>query len=200
VKRFAKRAAYDRNTIYGVLDAARFCHIGHMVAERPVVIPTLHWRIGDSVYWHGSAASRMLKINQSGGEICLCATIMDSWVLARSAFNHSANYRSVMCFGVPAAVTDPNEKVVALRAMMDRHFPGRWDLLRPIKEHEIEAMAVLSMPIEEASAKVAAAGVEDDTEDLEWPVWAGVLPLEIVPGRAIPASDVGPELAPPAAW
>lgn len=200
VKRLAKRACYDRDTIYAVLDAAAFCHIGHVIDGRPVVTPTFHWRHGDTLFWHGSSASRMVRANKAGGEICLTATIMDAWVLARSAFNHSANYRSVMCFGTPIPVTDPDEKLAALRGFVERRFPGRWDELRPVKEKELKATSVLSMPIDEASAKVRATGVDDDPNDLAWQVWAGLLPVTTVNGDPIPDVGVGAQFSPPEKW
>ena len=133
VRRSPKLATYDRKVMDDILDAARFAHVGHIIDGRPVVIPTLHWRIGDRVYWHGSAGSRMLIATRGGAEVCLSVTIMDAWVMARSAFNHAAQYRSLMCFGTPEAVLDRAEKAAVLRAFMDKRFPGRWDQLRPIE-------------------------------------------------------------------
>jgi nitroimidazol reductase NimA-like FMN-containing flavoprotein (pyridoxamine 5'-phosphate oxidase superfamily) len=193
-----ERAVYDRDVIDAILDAAPMCQIGHIVSGRPVVITTLHWRDGDHLYWHGSAASRMLRSNKTGSEVCLTVTLLDGWVLARSAFNHSANYRSVMCFGTPSAVTDPETKLAALRGFVERRFPGRWPLLRPVTAQELKATLVMSMPIAEASAKVRATGVGDDPEDMDWPVWAGILPLETVQGAPIVDQRVGSDLAPPA--
>jgi nitroimidazol reductase NimA-like FMN-containing flavoprotein (pyridoxamine 5'-phosphate oxidase superfamily) len=172
-------------------------HVGHIVSGRPVVIPTLHWREGDNLYWHGSAASRMLETNVAGSEICLTATLLDGWVLARSAFNHSANYRSVMCFGQPSLVADPDTKLAALRAFVERRFPDRWTTLRPVTAQELKATVVISMPIAEASAKVRATGVGDDPKDMNWPVWAGILPLETIQGPPIVDEQVRKDLAPP---
>jgi uncharacterized protein len=200
VKRLPERGAYDKEQIHAILDAAPMCHIGHIIAGRPVVIPTLHWRHEDRVYWHGSAASRMLEANAAGGEVCLTAALLDGWVLARSAFHHSANYRSVMCFGAPSAVTDPAEKLAAMRGFVERRFPGRWDTLRPVTEKELKATLVLSMPINEASAKIRAAGAKDDAEDMDWPVWAGILPLKIARGEPIADEKVKPGLEPPTVW
>ncbi len=176
------------------------CHLGHVISGRPVVTPTLHWREGDDVYWHGSAASRMLEANATGSEVCLTATLLDGWVLARSAFNHSANYRSVMCFGRPSVVTDPDAKLAALRAFVERRFPARWPLLRPVTAQELKATLVLSMPIDEASAKVRATDVGDDPDDMDWPVWAGILPLQTIRGTPIADVQVRSDLSPPAEW
>jgi nitroimidazol reductase NimA-like FMN-containing flavoprotein (pyridoxamine 5'-phosphate oxidase superfamily) len=200
IKRMPERAVYDRDIIHAILDAAPMCHIGHIVSGRPVVIPTLHWRQGDNLYWHGSAASRMLESNAAGSEICLTATLLDGWVLARSAFNHSANYRSVMCFGRPSAVTDPEAKLAAVRSFVERRFPARWPMLRPVTDQELKATLVLSMPIEEASAKVRATGVGDDPKDVDWPVWAGILPLQTTHGAPIADVEVRPDLSPPVEW
>jgi uncharacterized protein len=200
VKRMPERGVYDRDIIHAILDAAPMCHVGHIVAGRPVVIPTLHWRQGNNLYWHGSAASRMLESNATGSEVCLTATVFDGWVLARSAFNHSANYRSVMCFGQPTVVSDPDAKLGALQAFVERRFPGRWTTLRPVTAQELKATLVLSMPIAEASAKVRATGVGDDPEDMDWPVWAGILPLLTVQGTPIVDEQVRSDLAPPDRW
>jgi nitroimidazol reductase NimA-like FMN-containing flavoprotein (pyridoxamine 5'-phosphate oxidase superfamily) len=165
-----------------------------------VVIPTTHWRHGDRLYWHGSAASRMLETNAAGGEVCLTATLVDGWVLARSGFHHSVNYRSVMCFGVGQPIRDRDEKLAALAGFVDRMFPGRWAQLRPPTEQELKATLVLWMPIEEASAKVRAAPPADDPEDTDWPVWAGVLPLRLAYGTPEPDQFVRPGTAPPEGW
>ena len=130
VRRRADRGRYDKAMIHSILDAAIHCHVAHVVDGRPVATPTLHWRVGDTVYWHGSVASRMLRSNAAGAEVCLTATVFDAWVLARSAFNHSVNYRAVMCFGRPVPVDDPTLKLEVLEQLMERWFPGRWPQLR----------------------------------------------------------------------
>lgn len=190
VRRVPKRGVYDLDVINAILDAAPFCHVGHIVGGRPVVIPTLHWREGATVYWHGSAASRMLETNAAGNEVCLTASLFDGWVMARSGFHHSANYRSVMCFGVARGITEPAEKEAALAGFINRRFAGRWDKLRPPTRQELKATLVLAMPIEEASAKVRTGPPVDEPEDLAWPVWAGVLPAALVYGPAEPAPDM----------
>ncbi len=197
VRRLPERGAYDAATVYAVLDAATHCHVGHIIGGRPVVIPTLHWRDGDTVHWHGSAASRMLRGNAAGGEACLTATLIDGYVLARSGFHHSANYRSVMVFGTPRLIQDPAEKARVLKGFVDRLFPGRWDTLRPATALELKATSVLAMPLHEASVKIRTGPPVDDEEDLAWPVWAGVLPLRLMAGQAEPAPFVTPGLEPP---
>ena len=190
VRRMPKRGAYGRETIHAILDAAPFCHVGHVIGGRPVVIPTLHWREGEHVYWHGNAASRMLEANAAGGEVCLTASLFDGWVMARSGFHHSANYRSVMCFGVARAIIDAAEKEAALASFVEGRFPGRWARLRPPTRQELKATIVLTMPIDEASAKIRTGPPIDEPEDISWPVWAGVLPVALAPGRAEPAPDM----------
>jgi nitroimidazol reductase NimA-like FMN-containing flavoprotein (pyridoxamine 5'-phosphate oxidase superfamily) len=199
VKRLGERGAYDRATIYAILDASPFCHVGHIINGRPVVIPTMHWRHGNTLYWHGSSASRMLEASP-GEQVCLTATVFDAYVLARSGFNHSVNYRSVMCFGRPVALTDPAAKLAALEHFVERLFPGRWPTLRPPTAQEVKATSVLSMPIEEASAKLRTDGPHDNPEDLSWPVWAGLLALVPTRGDPIPDPDTPARLHPPAGW
>jgi uncharacterized protein len=185
-RRMHERGKYDHATIHAILDAAPMCHVGHVIDGRPVVIPTFHWRSGDTVFWHGSSASRMVKENVAGGLVCLTASILDGYVLARSGYNHSANYRSVMCFGTPRLVSDPEEKMAALKAFMDRLVPGRWEGLRPPNEREMKATSVLALLIDEASAKVRAAPPGDDPGDETWPIWGGVLPVRLMAGAAEP--------------
>lgn len=181
-----ERGRYDKAEIHAVLDAAPLCHVGHLIDGRPVVIPTFHWRIGDTVYWHGSSASRMVRANIEGGPVCLTVSILDGYVLARSGYNHSVNYRSAMCFGVPRLVDDAAEKMASLKAFMDRLVPGRWEGLRPPNEREMKATAVLALTIDEASAKVRAAPPGDDPGDETWPIWGGVLPVHTVAGAPEP--------------
>ncbi|MCW3473618.1 pyridoxamine 5'-phosphate oxidase family protein [Limobrevibacterium gyesilva] len=197
LRRMHERGHYDRATVHAVLDAAPLCHVGHIIAGRPVVIPTLHWREGDAVYWHGSAASRMLRDNAGGGEACLTATLIDGYVLARSAFHHSINYRSVMCFGRPRLVADPEEKLAALAGFVNRLFPGRWDALRPVTEQEIKATSVLAMELTEASAKIRSGPPGDDEDDLTWPIWGGVLPVHLAAGAPEPDAHMTGGWAPP---
>ncbi len=178
VKRLNERGAYDRATIDAILDATPLAHVGYVVDGKPFVTPTLQWREGDRVYWHGSAASRMIE-KAAGSEVCLTVTLIDGFVLARSAFHHSVNYRSVMVFGRPELVSDPAEKQARLEALVDGLFPGRSALLRPMRPQELKATSVLSMPISEASAKLRSGGPKDDEEDYALPIWAGVLPVKM---------------------
>jgi len=175
-KRLNEYARYDRATLHAILDAAPYCHVGYVLDGAPVVTPTIHWREGDEVFWHGSAASRMLRKSE-GAEVCLTVTLLDGLVLARSGFNHSVNYRSAMLFGRPEAVEDRTKKLRVLEYFMERIVPGRWATLRPASEQEIKATTVLKMPIAEASAKVTAGMPKDEPEDYDWPVWAGVVPI-----------------------
>lgn len=196
LRRKHQRGAYDAETIHAILDAAPFCHIGHIVAGRPVVLPTFHWRYGDEVLWHASAASRMIRVP---GEVCLEASILDGWVLARTSFNHSANYRSVVAFGTPRLIEDPEEKLAAMKGFLDRLYPGRWETLRPPTAQEIKATAIVSLKLDEASAKIRQGPSGDNPEDVSWPAWAGVLPLRTIAGKPQPSPDVTPGLEPPPA-
>jgi uncharacterized protein len=197
VRRLSKRGAYDAASIYAVLDAATHCHVAHVIDGRPVATPTLHWRHEDRLYWHGSAASRMLGANAAGGAVCVTATLIDGFVLARSGFNHSMNYRSAMCFGHPAEVTDPQAKSAVLEHFLERWFPGRWATLRPPTRKELGATRVLFMPINEASAKIREGGPHDPPDDLPWPTWAGVIPLVTEALSPVAAEDYHGTLSAP---
>ncbi len=185
LQRAKERGRFDRDTIYQILDGTPLCHIGYRVDGQPIVMPTVHWRDEDYVYWHGSRISRTMQESE-GESVCLTVTHLDGLVLARSAFHHSANYRSVLIFGIPEAVTDDEEKTAALTQMIDKMMPGRWDTLRTMSRKELAATTVLRLPIEQASAKVRTGGPIDLDEDLEFPVWAGVLPLSVTTGEPIP--------------
>jgi nitroimidazol reductase NimA-like FMN-containing flavoprotein (pyridoxamine 5'-phosphate oxidase superfamily) len=197
VRRLRERGAYDRETICAILDAATHCHVAHVVDGQPVATPTLHWRHEDRLYWHGSVASRMLKAHRAGGTVCITATLIDGFVMARSGFHHSANYRSVMCFGTPEEVLDPESKLVALERFMEHWFPGRWATLRPPTRKELAATCVMSMPLNDASAKLRTGGPKDASGDLASPVWAGVIPLKITAGRPLPSPDFKGTSKPP---
>jgi nitroimidazol reductase NimA-like FMN-containing flavoprotein (pyridoxamine 5'-phosphate oxidase superfamily) len=192
-----KRAAYDRATIDAILDEAIVCHLGFVHEGRPFVIPTLQARSGDVVYVHGSAASRMLKTLAQGTLACLTVTLVDGLVLARSAFHHSVNYRSVVIQGRAEPVTDPAEKELALEAFTDHLVRGRWAEVRWPTAKELRATAVLRMPIDEASAKVRTGSPADDEEDYELDVWAGVLPLVLEPREPQPDSRLRAGIEPP---
>ena len=185
VKRLPKRGKYDRETVHAILDAAFVCHVGFCVEGQPYVIPTNYGRSGDTVYLHGSAASRMLRTLSEGVPVCVTVTLVDGLVLARSAFHHSVNYRSVVMLGAARRVEDPAEKMEALRLFTEHVMKGRWDEVRWPTEQEMKATTVLALPLEEVSAKVRTGGPVDDEADYTLPVWAGVLPLEMVPKEPI---------------
>ena len=178
IKREPQRGVYDRATIDAILDEALVCHLGFAVDGQPYVIPTLHARIGDRLYVHGSAASRMLRHAASGVRVCVTVTLLDGIVLARSVFNHSINYRSVVVLGTATNVEDA-EKAEALRAFTDHVAPGRWNEARQPTEQELKATWILWLPLTEASAKVRSGPPEDDAEDLDFPAWSGVVPVHL---------------------
>jgi len=177
VNRMRKRGSYDREVIHAILDRSLVCHVGVVIDGAPRVLPTLHARIDDRVYIHGAASNRMIRTAAEGIEVCLTATLIDSLVMARSAFHHSVDYRSAVIFGVAHEVTDPVRKLAAMRALVERIGPGQWDRIRQPNPKELAATSILELPITEASAKVRADGVIDDEEDYALPIWAGVIPL-----------------------
>lgn len=185
VKRLPNRAAYDRETVYAILDAGFICHVGYVMDGQPYVIPTGYARIGDDLYIHGSSASRMLRNLAQGVDVCVTVTLVDGLVLARSAFHHSINYRSVVVLGNAKLVEDAAEKSKALEAFTEHVIPGRWPEIRWPSELELKATSVLKLPIEEASAKIRTGDPKDDEEDYAMDIWAGVLPLSTVPGEPI---------------
>lgn len=198
VKRSHERGQYDRATVYAVLDAGMLCHVAYVIDGQPYCTPTIHWREGDRLYWHGSSASRMLRHEKKGAPVCVTVSHLDGLVLARSGFNHSANYRSAMCFGTAAIVDDPEEKMRALAAVTDRFWPDRAATLRPIDEQEVKATTVIGMTIEEASVKIRAKGVgDDDLDDATFPVWAGVIPVSTVIGALQPSPILAPGITVP---
>lgn len=178
VKRLHERGAYNKEAIYAILDVWPVCHVGYVFNGTPYVTPTLQWREDDEVFWHGSSASRMLETCENA-DVCLTVTIIDGFVLARSAFHHSANYRSVMVMGKARKVSDPQEKVERLKNFVNGLYPGRWELLRPATLQELKATTVLAMSLTEASAKVRKGPPIDDEEDYALPIWAGVIPVEL---------------------
>ena len=188
VKRLPKRGVYDRETVFRILDEAFVCHVGFAVDGQPYVIPTNFGRVGETLYLHGSAASRMLRTLSEGIPVCVTATLIDGLVLARSAFHHSVNYRSVVILGTARLVEDAAEKLEALRLFTEHIMKGRWEQIRWPNEQELKATTVLAVPLDEVSAKVRVGGPVDDEADYELPVWAGVLPLPITP--AAPIADV----------
>jgi len=197
VKRLPKRGAYDRETVFKILDEAFVCHVGFVVEGQPYVIPTNYGRVGETLYLHGSAASRMLRTLSEGIAVCVTATLIDGLVLARSAFHHSVNYRSVVILGTARLVENPTEKMEALRLFTEHIMKGRWDQIRQPNEQELKGTTVLALPLEEVSAKVRTGGPVDDEEDYELPVWAGVLPLLVTPTAPIADVRLKPGIAVP---
>ncbi len=179
VVREPQRAVYDRETLNQILDEAFLCHVGFTVNSeaQPYVIPTSYGRDGDTLYIHGSAASRMLRNLDQGVRVCVTVTLLDGLVLARSMFNHSMNYRSVVILGTATIVDDPTEKLAALRALSEHIIPNRWDDSRQPNEKELKATSVLRLPINEFSAKVRVGPAVDDEEDYSFPTWAGIIPI-----------------------
>ncbi|HTU81018.1 MAG TPA: pyridoxamine 5'-phosphate oxidase family protein [Candidatus Acidoferrales bacterium] len=176
VRRLPKRASYERAVLDAILDAGMLCHVGFVPDATPVVIPTLYWRDGDVVYFHGSSASRMLKA-VTAHDVCLTVTLLDAMVLTRSAFHHSANYRSAMLFGKPFLVDDDRERLAQMQLFVDSLYPGRWSTLRPVSDVELKATRILGLTIGEFSVKRREGGPEDDPADYAWPVWGGIIPI-----------------------
>jgi nitroimidazol reductase NimA-like FMN-containing flavoprotein (pyridoxamine 5'-phosphate oxidase superfamily) len=197
VKRGRQRASYDRDLVYSIIDEALVAYVGMVMDGRPFVLPTSHWRDGDRIYWHGAASGRM-TVGLEKQPVCLTLALLDGLVFARSAFHHSVNYRSVMLFGRPELLTDPADKERQLEIFINRIAPGRWETLRPMQAKELKATGIMSMPIDEGSAKVRAAPPADDEEDYDWPVWAGVLPLHRHWSGAQPCPRLKGEMEPPA--
>ena len=185
LKRLPKRGHFDRETVYGILDEGFICHIGFVVDGHPVVIPTGYARVEDRLYIHGSQASRMLRTLANGVDACVTVTLLDGLVLARSAFHHSMNYRSVVVFGRATLVEDPEEKMSALFALSEQIIRGRWNDVREPTELEMKATTVLSLTLDEASAKIRTGPPLDDEEDYSLPMWAGVVPLKLTAGKPL---------------
>lgn len=187
LRRQSKLGSYARADVYQVLDASPLCHVGYLVDGAPFVTPTLQWRNDTTLYWHGSIASRFLQ-HAGGSPVCLTCTLLDGYVLARSAFNHTVNYRSVMVFGTAQLLKSPEEKERALRSLTNGLFAGRWESLRPMERTELNATSVLCMNIEEATVKCRT-GPPDDAEESHFPVWSGVIPIVTQMGTPQPAPE-----------
>ncbi len=192
VKRLPERGHYDAATIYPIVDAALICHVGFVLEGQPFVIPTLHARQDDTILLHGAKGSRLLRYIQSGGEVCITITHVDGIVLARSVFHHSINYRSAVLFGKGSVIEDEQAKWQALEAFTERLIPGRWQDARPPNTLELKQTTVIAVQIESASAKLRTGPPGDEADDLDLPVWAGVLPLRQITGA--PLAD--PQLSP----
>lgn len=198
VRRRSQRGRYDHETVYSILDEGLICHVAFQVNGQPFAVPTIHARIDDDLYFHGSTANRMLGALSRGALACLTVTLIDGLVLARSAFHHSMNYRSVTVFGRGHVVEDPSEKRDAFEALVERMMPGRWSDTRHPSRAEFEATTVLRLPIDEASAKVRTGDPVDDEADHALPHWAGVVPLSLRRGTACPAADLRDDIELPA--
>jgi nitroimidazol reductase NimA-like FMN-containing flavoprotein (pyridoxamine 5'-phosphate oxidase superfamily) len=186
LRRLPKRGSFERRTVYEILDEGFVCHVGFVADGQPFVIPTAYGRAGDELYLHGARASRMLKALAEGSDVCVTVTLVDGLVLARSAFHHSINYRSVVVFGRARVVESDEEKTRALQAFTEHVMPGRWDEVRWPSPQELAATLVLALPLSEASAKIRTGPPIDDEEDYQLPVWAGVLPLRTAAGWPTP--------------
>jgi len=198
VVRESHRGVYDRAEIYRILDEGFVCHVGFAVDGQPYVIPTMFARVGDSIYFHGSAASRMLRGVSEGLSVCITVTLVDGLVLARSVFNHSMNYRSVVALGKATLIDAAEEKLTALRTFTEKILPGRWNDARQPSEKELKATSILRLPLSEVSAKMRAGPVEDDATDYALGVWAGIIPLQLSPGAPLRDERCDPSIPLPA--
>jgi uncharacterized protein len=196
VRRLPERAAYDKATVHAILDEGFLCHVGFVAGGQPYVIPTGYARIGETIYLHGSTGSRLGL--RPGMDVCVTVTLLDGLVLARSAFHHSMNFRSVMALGRTRGVRDLEEKEAALRALVEHIVPGRSDEVRGGDRRELSATAVLALPLDEVSAKVRTGPPQDDDPDYDLPIWAGVLPLALTPGDPVPDPVLDPSIPTPA--
>jgi nitroimidazol reductase NimA-like FMN-containing flavoprotein (pyridoxamine 5'-phosphate oxidase superfamily) len=192
IRRLRERGHYDRKTVYEILDAGLVCHVGYVIDGQPYVTATAYWRDGGRVYWHGSSASKMLRHQKGGVPVCFTVSLLDGLVLARSGFHSSINYRSVMALGTARLVADRDEKLAALEAFVEQLTPGRWAELKPPSEQELKATTVVALELDEVAAKVRTGPPKDDEEDLDLPVWAGVVPVT----TAVGAPQADPLLSP----
>jgi uncharacterized protein len=197
IRRIPKRGSYEREQIYQILDEGFVCHIGFTVDEQPYVIPTAYARDGDNLIVHGSAASQMMRAMAWETDVCVTVTLIDGLVLARSAFHHSINYRSVVIFGKAKLISDEGQKMEALRLFTEHLIPNRWAEIRPPNALELKATTVLSLPLDESSAKIRTGDPKDDEEDYEMKVWAGVIPLKATTGKPIDDSRLKDGVSPP---
>lgn len=197
IKRIPKRGQYEREIVYQILDEGLVCHIGFVVDDQPYVIPTAYGRVGEKLYIHGSPASRMLRTLKEGINVCITVTLVDGLVLARSAFHHSMNYRSVVVFGKASVVQDAEEKLEALYAFCEHVVPGRWESVRQPSPNELAGTLVLSVPLLEVSAKVRTGPPIDDEADYDLPVWAGEIPLRLVAAAPIDDPRLTAGIVPP---
>ena len=196
VRRLPKRGVYDKAEVYAILDEGFICHVGFAIDGQPYVIPTGYARLGDEIFLHGSAASRMLRALGDGLDVCVTVTLVDGFVLSRSAFHHSINYRSVVILGRARVLTDPAQKLIAMRAFTNHILPGRWEEVRQPSDQELKSTMVLALLLEEVSAKVRKGPPIEDEGDIPRPTWAGVVPLHGHLGEPIPMDDLPPGIPP----
>lgn len=196
VRRLPRRGVYDKAQVHAILDEGRICHVGFVVDGQPFVVPTGYVRRGDRIYVHGSAASRMMRTTTADVDVCVTVTLVDGFVLARSAFHHSMNYRSVVVLGKARPVTDPDEKMEALRCFTNHIVAGRWEEVRQPTPQEMKATSVLALALDEVSAKVRTGAPIDDEEDYAIPVWAGVVPVRTRLSEPIPDDRLQPGVTP----
>ena len=192
LRRIPQRAVYDKAQVYAILDEGFLCHVGFAIDGQPYVIPTGYARLGDEIYLHGSAASRMLRALGDGLDVCVTVTLVDGFVLSRSAFHHSINYRSVVILGRARILADPLEKMIALRCFTNHVIPGRWEEVRPPSDQELKGTMVLSLKLEEVSAKVRSGPPKEDEADIDRPTWAGVVPVRGHLDEPVPMEDLVP--------
>jgi hypothetical protein len=197
VTRLPDRGRYDQSTLYAIIDAGLVCHVGYTIDGQPYVTPTAYWREGDHVYWHGSAASRMLRAHARHEPVCLTVTHFDGLVLARSGFHHSMNYRSVMVLGHAEIIRNADDQCAAMRGFVERVVPGRWGTTRPPTAQELKATSILRMSLSEASAKVRSGPPIDDDADYDLATWAGVIPVALTLGAPEPDPRLHSEALPP---
>jgi nitroimidazol reductase NimA-like FMN-containing flavoprotein (pyridoxamine 5'-phosphate oxidase superfamily) len=190
VRRIPQRGVYDKNEVYAILDEGYVCHVGFALDGQPYVVPTGYARLGDEILIHGSAASRMLRAMGDGVDVCVTVTLVDGFVLSRSAFHHSMNYRSVVMLGRARVLADPVEKMIALRRFTNHILPGRFEEVRPPSDAELKGTMVLALPLEEVSAKIRKGPPVEDEGDIERPVWAGVVPLRSHLGTPEPMDNL----------
>lgn len=196
IRREAHLGSYARSDVYTILDATPLCHVGYVIDGAPFVTPTMHWRKGNRIYWHGSVGSRFLR-QAVGASVCVTCSVVDGYVLARSALNHAVNYRSAMLFGHANVIDELEERAAALRSFTECLFPGRWETLRAMTEKEVKATSVLWMDIDEATVK-SRSGPPSDTDEADYPVWAGVIPMTTQLEKAVAAPELPADMAVPA--
>lgn len=189
LKRVHERGHYDHETVHAIVDATPFSHVAYMIDGQPFCTPKVHWRQRTTLFWHGSSVNRLLRANGGSAPVCLTVSLLDGLVMTRSAFHHTANYRCAMCFGTAHAITDEAEKLAALEAMIERLYPGRNPGLRPPSKQELKGTGLVRMEIEDASAKIRTGGGTDEDDELHYPAWSGVIPVQTLIGEPVSAGN-----------